>query len=874
MPGGARKSPNTRPVMVLGTSERSSTATRFPIVALLVCLLTLIVFFRQFFESGFNVIAGNVGDNRFIIAILEHWGAAVHGQASVTSPNFFWREHGVLGYSESLFLLSLPYRAGRLAGLDYYLAFEIAFMVFKAAGFFSMLWLLRSVVAVSRPVALLGSVLFTLSNLYFISMGHAQLATVVFTPLIAALACSAWREYGRGRIRLAHGYGLACGILMALVVFTSFYIGWFTILVAGGCMAIGALVRIVEQHSIAPVSDWLREAFARRWLWAPALLVFIVAMVPFLVTYLPTLKGTGGRSFEESLIYSARPIDLLNVGPGNWMWGRTLEPVWSRWAGNPVGAHERSKGWPPIVLLLTMGGGLVSLIKLWRADRTDAARHRAQLLIAVFGASFLCLWVLSIHVGRWSLWWLVFKGVPGGSAIRVPARFNIVLNVLLILSACLILERLRYRCNRFGRVLFPGLAVLLVAEQINVTPTHAIDRAAENAILGQVKRPPSGCSSFVFTAPAQAQRPFFANQIDAMLVARAANLPTINGYSGWFPPDWNLLMFDNYYIDHARKWAEAKHVEQGICGLDLRNGSWTTELPANNAYSPGEVLDFRTGGNAPHFEDEGWADPEPGGSWTVGGHSVLVLQLPAPPTSDLILSIEAQAFTPPQRSRFDDTLVVNGRVVAQWSITDHEPLIRRQVRLPAGLIPSRIVRIEFINHDPRSPADLGLSGDVRKVGLALHRLRFDPSTYAPGEVLDFRTGGNARRVEGEGWGDPEPGGSWTVGGHSVLVLQLPAPPTSDLVLSIEAHAFTPPQRSHFDDTVMVNGRAAAQWSITDHEPLIQRQVRLPAGLIRSPEVRIEFINHDPRSPADLGLSADARKIGLALHTLRVDARTR
>src|ERR1039457_5400407 len=211
MPGGARKSPNTRPVMVLGTSERSSTATRFPIVALLVCLLTLIVFFRQFFESGFNVIAGNVGDNRFIIAILEHWGAAVHGQASVTSPNFFWPEHGVLGYSESLFLLSLPYLAGRLAGLDYYLAFEIAFMVFKAAGFFLMLWLLRSVVAVSRPVSLLGSALFPHSNLYFISMGHAQLATVVFTPLIAALACSAWRGYGRGRVRLAAGLWLAVG---------------------------------------------------------------------------------------------------------------------------------------------------------------------------------------------------------------------------------------------------------------------------------------------------------------------------------------------------------------------------------------------------------------------------------------------------------------------------------------------------------------------------------------------------------------------------------------------------------------------------------------------------------------------------------------
>ena len=97
--------------------------------------LVLAVFFRQFLESHFNLIAGNVGDNRFIIAILEHWGAAVQAQAPVTSPNFFWPEHGVIGYSESLFWLSLPYLAGRSVGLDDYLAFEMALIVFKAVGF-------------------------------------------------------------------------------------------------------------------------------------------------------------------------------------------------------------------------------------------------------------------------------------------------------------------------------------------------------------------------------------------------------------------------------------------------------------------------------------------------------------------------------------------------------------------------------------------------------------------------------------------------------------------------------------------------------------------------------------------------------------------
>ncbi|HLJ15254.1 MAG TPA: hypothetical protein VKV15_12210 [Bryobacteraceae bacterium] len=729
MLGATNRIRTVRPQTVLTASENGANFAFFLLLACLICLLTLSVFFREFVRSDYNLIAGNLGDNRLIIAILEHWRAVAHGHAAFTSPDFFWPEQDVLGYSDSLFLMSLPYMIGRSIGLDHYLAFEMAFIAFKAIGFFSMLWLLRAIAGTSRAVALLGAVLFTLSNLYFFSMGHSQLATVVFTPLIAGLACSAWREYGMGRIGVAYAYGVSCGTLTALVLFTSFYIGWFTVLAAAGCIVVATLVRMLERKSVSPVLEALRAAYYRRWMLGVSALAFVAAITPFLVTYIPTLKHTGGRTFEEILLYSPEPLDVLNVGPGNWMWRGLLKPILARLDQRPpMYAGEKVRGWPPLILLLALGGGVVGLIKLPRMEGIDSAQRKAQLLIVILSASFVCLWILPIHVGRWSLWWLVFKTVPGGSAIRVPARFNFVLNVLLVLCACLILEQLCSRRNRTRNVVFWGIAVLLAAEQINTAIQHTIDRTTEDAILAQVKRPPAGCSSFLLTEPAQAGRPYYANQIDAMLVARAENLPTINGYSGWVPPDWGLLLFDNNYMDHARKWVLSKGIMQGLCGLDLRNGSWTTSPNISpSVYSPGEVLDFRAGGNASHFEAEGWGDPEPGGSWTVGSHSVLMLQLPAQPASGLVLLIEAHAFTPPQRSHFDDTLLINGRIAAQWSITAQEPLLRRQVRLQAGLIRSRAVRIEFVNHDPRSPADLGLSADGRKVGLALHTLRLELS---------------------------------------------------------------------------------------------------------------------------------------------------
>jgi hypothetical protein len=107
---------------------------------------------------------------------------------------------------------------------------------------------------------------------------------------------------------------------------------------------------------------------------------------------------------------------------------------------------------------------------------------------------------------------------------------------------------------------------------------------------------------------------------------------------------------------------------------------------------------------------------------------------------------------------------------------------------------------------------------LRGMGYSTGREQNNP--YTLGAVLDFRKGGNALNFEGERWDSPEPGGSRTVGGHSVLVLQLAAAPTSDLVLSIEAN-------------VLPRHNAAA-----------------------------------------FGLSTDTRKIGLSLHTLRINAAPR
>lgn len=712
----------TLPVSDLGTGRAG-----FLLIASGLCFLSLLVFFREFLDSGFNLISGNVGDNRLLIAILEHWRAVCHGKAFFTSPNFYWPEHGVLGYSDSLFLFSPVYIIVRAAGLDSYIAFELTLILLKAVGFFSMLWLLRSFLRISRSIALVGSVLFTLSNLYFIpiSVGHAQLVAVVFVPVLACFACAAWQANSRGQKNLARISATLFGLLLALVLFTSFYIGWFAIFAAAIAMSIVLVAQTLQARSSAPVRQRVHELITRGPILAISLFAFSIGIIPFALTYLPALKQMGGRSFSETLDHSAHPVDLLNVGRGNWIWGRSLDALTKQLTHDAIAPGERQTGWPPLTMALVTVGGLLGFD--WRRTRNalDAVQRKRRFLAAVLSLSFIVCWSLSLDVGNQSLWWFIFKFVPGGSAIRVPARFNLVLNVFVVIIACLVLSELQKR-GRAWRIGFGLMALFLVAEQINTASTHEISRLTEKAILGRVSAPPSSCASFFLAYPATPDRPFYANQIDAMLLARVDNIPTLNGYSGWTPPGWNFLTFGPGYFQNVRIWALDKHVTAGLCGLDLRTGSWKPTSFAVIPYSPGSMMDFRTGGNAPLYEREGWGEPEAGGSWTLGDRSVLTFNLPMRPQTDLVLTFRAHAFTPSQRPNFEETLRLNDSEVADWPITYSQPIIEKRLRLPQALFRSRLVRIEFLNHDPRSPAEFGLSIDGRKLGLAIESLKLEP----------------------------------------------------------------------------------------------------------------------------------------------------
>jgi hypothetical protein len=114
-------------------------------------------------------------------------------------------------------------------------------------------------------------------------------------------------------------------------------------------------------------------------------------------------------------------------------------------------------------------------------------------------------------------------------------------------------------------------------------------------------------------------------------------------------------------------------------------------------------------------------------------------------------------------------------------------------------------------------------------------------------------------------------GTWTDGNVARLRIAPVANEGIQLIFVARLLTFVNPlhARQHVD--VLINGRLVNQW-IFDSPEETERTVRMPPDLLYYPEtIEITFVIPTARSPAELGLSDDSRRLGIGLVHARIDA---
>lgn len=554
-------------------------------------VIAMLVFFRVPILSGFDLGFGERGDGIIEISILEHWRNVLAGASPWHTGFYFYPYTGTLGYNDGYALYGLVYAFWRLFA-DPFHADTLNILTFKTIGFIFAYLLVARTLRWGRSAAWLVALLWTVASNISLQAVHAQLQSVALLPVAMMLAITAVRAERDGCRSKARWHAVALAALMAAWLMTSYYMAWFTIFSA--CLLTLCWLVLTGHWRPATLLDLLRRHGATL---ACGFGAFAVLILPFLATYLPKIRETGGKSYEEMLGYLVTPlIDMINVGPDNYLWGWIFRPLFALvhavLPDDPalprrVLGFEHEAGLPLITCVLVVTAAWRIIVRRCATEGDGATAGAASVELRAFAWAMMIAWALTLQFWIASPWGLVFEFVPGAKGLRVVSRYQLWLVLPFLLLA---VAAWRDRATWLARSR-PGLAaillLLLVVENLGSETAAQLDRTDNRAALWGIPRPPAGCTNF-YVAASRRGEPLYLNRymndryphnVDAMLLAERWRVPTINGFSTFNPPDWNFgepwaADYDERVFAYARR-----HHLHGLCRLDVHRADPWSRIP-------------------------------------------------------------------------------------------------------------------------------------------------------------------------------------------------------------------------------------------------------------------------------------------------------
>ena len=137
----------------------------------------------------------------------------------------------------------------------------------------------------------------------------------------------------------------------------------------------------------------------------------------------------------------------------------------------------------------------------------------------------------------------------------------------------------------------------------------------------------------------------------------------------------------------------------------------------------GERIDFsRFGKYSKVYLDSGWSVPENWGVWSQDKKASITLPLPTQTPKKLI--IDAQAFIGGSQTLQDVEILINGVPQAKATLSKRFGN-EIEVLLPASVLNSEKLKLDFLFQSAVSPKSLGIGIDERPLGIGLEALRYE-----------------------------------------------------------------------------------------------------------------------------------------------------
>lgn len=526
-------------------------------------VVALYAFFWKQIGANFYLVFGDQYDAVIEAFLVSHWHWVLQLKHPFNNPNYFYPFSNTLGYNDGYLLYGVVAAFFRGLGFDLLRSAEFVHVVFKLIGYLGMYALLR---IVNRPNYFLNAIyaaIFVDALSSSIHAGHGQLFTLGLAPVASVFLIGAYKAVRDVNSRGYLHNGVIFVLIYSLWLMTSFYMAFFY----GLFLIIFTISYLMfdRQAVIGPVLAAIGGKRLSDTLWLG--LIAILAILPFLMVYIPQLFATGGHAYSEISQNTLKPLDVFNISNPGWIWGSVFVAIASRFP-SAFGNGEHVVGFTPVFFAVFCWAAYL----IWK-NKTRLGRAYFPLIALVAATAFSL--VLGIDVDGYSLWSIVYYLVPGGRAVRVVARYYIFLIFPVTLICAYGLDIVR---NSYPRIVI-FLALFVLAEQIIVQPPTGLNVKEELQIVEDLPHPPASCKAFFSINPVAYgwggdAFEFLRNNVQAMLIADKFNLPTINGNASFSPAAWN---FGNapreVYLQRVRDYIQATKISD-VCGINIKEKKW------------------------------------------------------------------------------------------------------------------------------------------------------------------------------------------------------------------------------------------------------------------------------------------------------------
>ena len=672
-----------------------------PAVAILFAFMALMFFKFQ----GFELIPGDLGDSRLNNLFLENIYQFFFGSSeSLIHLPFFWPFPYVLGFSDNLWGSSPFYLLPRLVGFEPFVSFQIWYYIGFVANFVGAYYVLKRL-HFKEAGAIVGAVFFTFNLPELWQMGHVQLHYRFLCPIalffsLDFIETSDFRALSK------------CALTVVLQLWVGIYIGLFLILLLLALFS-AYCYQLWCQKSLQSMIVKVWASFRVHYRFNLYLIGLSFALV--LVLFYPYIAIKAiynfDRSWDELSMMLPRLSSYFMMDASNLYGSLTQELNQSiplRWE------HQIFIGVVPLALFVC------SIYFLYQEESKQAKTIKLCL------TALLILFVVTLSVAGKSLYYVIAQ-FPLFSSTRAMARIILIMILPITLCIAYTVDRFLEACSKWSVV---GSSVILVLFGLEVNalnfPTSTKVSWEERLKEVQVATADISKGEVIFLAQSSKYPPYIS-ELDAMWASILGGFKTMNGYSGFLPPQASYQYANSCTELKNRLLSGVKYAEK--IGTLTRSEVFNQEIKTigfsdcqisieNFQVKKGVEYSFgQQGQNDGRFMlGAGWSSTEFWGTWSSAKKASLYLILPSE-NSMTEMVVDASFLITDSYSQ-SIRVFINEQLV--FSDVVKGPTKQFVVPLPKG----KELTVVFELPDAVTPKELNINEDTRKLGIGLRKLTF------------------------------------------------------------------------------------------------------------------------------------------------------